>query len=356
MTLTMIFRGQIVCVFFFWGLAAPDKTDADSAHSFFIVLLTLKNKVIMTTDDIFYRRAWLIDHVKSHPGIHLDQIISDWNRSPLSEKGQLQFGRSTFYADIDKIDRMFGIHIRAHLDNGSSAFFVSNSSEIFEHRLHRWLLSIISTGVKVSKCTHLYDRFLTEEFPSENGRLRPLIDAMEEGRKVNLFYKPYEKDAAIHKISPYCIKTYKHRFYVLGLSDSGHFRVFSFDRIQNIESTDECFTVSEDFDAESFFFYYYGVFITTSDEFPSDIIIRAYNDEWLYLKDVPLHHTQHLVNLGDRYADYCITIYPTNDFIGDIIQQAGRLEILSPAPQRMKVAGITRRMASQYADMPSAVS
>ena len=65
----------------------------------------------MTTDDIFYRRAWIIDHVKAHPGIKLNEIFSDWQRSCISEFGELEFGRSTFFMDIEKIDRMFGIHI-----------------------------------------------------------------------------------------------------------------------------------------------------------------------------------------------------------------------------------------------------
>lgn len=114
-------------------------------------------------------------------------------------------------------------------------YFVTNSNGVFDYKIHRWLLSIIDTGFKVNRCTHLYDRFLTDEFPSENGRLKPIIEAMETDKKINIIYKPYNKETSTTKISPYCIKTYKHRFYVLGRLDSGHFRIYSFDRMKDVE-------------------------------------------------------------------------------------------------------------------------
>lgn len=302
----------------------------------------------MTTDDIFLRRAWLIDHVKAHPGIKLNQILYDWQKSSVSDFGELEMGRSTFFNELDKIDRMFGIHISTKPGKRYGGYFVTNSNGVFDYKIHRWLLSIIDTGFKVNRCTHLYDRFLTDEFPSENGRLKPIIEAMETDKKINIIYKPYNKETSTTKISPYCIKTYKHRFYVLGRLDSGHFRIYSFDRMKDVGITEEGFTVSKDFDAEAFFYNFYGVFINTEDEEPSDIIVRAYEDEWNYLMDVPLHHSQHLVCRSENYADFCITIFPTNDFIGDILQQAGRLEIISPVSVRLKIASITDRLHRQY--------
>lgn len=42
------------------------------------------------------------------------------------------------------------------------------------------------------------------------------------------------------------------------------------------------------------------------------------------------------------------SVYPTNDFIGDILQQQTRLEIMSPAWLREKMKEITERMAASY--------
>ena len=86
----------------------------------------------------------------------------------------------------------------------------------------------------------------------------------------------------------------------------------------------------------------------TEDMKPCTIIIRAKGDARYYLADVPLHHSQRLMKVKEDYADFSLTLYPTNDFIGDILQQQTRLEIMSPAWLREKMKEITERMAATY--------
>lgn len=304
----------------------------------------------MTTEDIFLRRAWLIEHVYDHPGISIKEIFNDWNHSYLSDYGYYSFKRSTFYEELFKIQKMFGVHIEYKMDYAGAGYYIVNKSSVCSYKLQRWMLGIMRTTLTIARCMSLRDKFIIDNFPSENGMLSPVAQAIENNNKLMLKYRCYGRPPQEHLISPYCIKSYKQRLYVLGRFDSGRFCIFSLDRIDEIEIINETFVPDEHFDAEGFFNDYYGVFVSSEDELPTEIIIRAHGDEKFYLQSVPIHHSQRLICDGDEYADFAITIFPTNDFIGDILQQAGRLEIISPDSVRQKIASITANLCRQYSE------
>lgn len=160
---------------------------------------------------------------------------------------------------------------------------------------------------------------------------------------------------ARRKISPYCIKTFKSRIYVLGRFDSGRFCIFSLDRIEDIEILDDSFEPYESFGARDFFAHCYGVFLPDEEASIESVTFRAYGDAKYYYRDIPMHPSQRELFDCEEYADFEVTLFATNDFVGDIIQQAGRLEIISPVHLRSKVAAIVCNMANQYVEMPFAV-
>ena len=309
----------------------------------------------MKIEDIFLRRVWIIEYIQDHPGASRKRLLEDWCRSYISDFGELTFSRSTFCNEIEMIERMFNIHIKYIQEGSRGGYYIVPSKSVYSYKLHQWMLGMMKTSLTVSKCIHLYDRFIIDEYPSEGGMLAPIIGAIEGNRKLSIFYHRYGMQPARRKIAPYCIKTFKNRIYVLGRFDSGRFCIFSLDRIEDIEILDDSFELDESFDARQFFLHCYGVFLPDEDAMIENVKFRAYGDAKFYYRDAPLHRSQRELYDCEDYADFEVTLFATNDFIGDIIQQAGRLEILSPAHLRSKVAAIVCNMASQYAEMPFAV-
>ena len=306
----------------------------------------------MKIEDIFLRRVWLIEYIQDHPGVSRKRLFEDWCRSYLSDFGELTFSRSTFCTEIEMIEKMFNIHIKYIQEGSQGGYYIVPSKSVYSYKLHQWMLGMMKTGLTVSKCIHLHDRFIIDDFPSEGGMLAPIVSAIEGNRKLRLIYHRYGKHPARRTISPYCIKTFKNRIYVLGRFDSGRICIFSLDRIEDIDILDDTFEVDESFDARDFFAHCYGVFLPDEDAKIETVMFRSYGDAKYYYRDVPLHRSQREIFDCEEYADFEVTLFVTNDFIGDIIQQAGRLEILSPAHLRSRVADIICNMASQYAETP----
>lgn len=277
--------------------------------------------------------------------------MNDWNRSSLAEDGLYSFQKNTFVETLDKIERIFNIRIAAHKEHQSFGYYIDNPEQLYSSDTFIWLLHSLQAGVMMCKYKSLQSRFVIEEFPSSITMMKPITDAMTRNLRVFIRYKKYDdKPYCEHTIEPYCIKTYKHRFYVLGRMSSGRFCMFAFDRIIDIKITYEEFFIDEDFDAKEFFKPFYGVFTSHRGLQITDITIRAHGNAQHYLRDVPLHSSQREIGQGENYADFQITIYPTTDFLGDIIQQAGRLEIIAPDNVRQQVKEILADSLKIYED------
>jgi hypothetical protein len=105
------------------------------------------------------------------------------------------------------------------------------------------------------------------------------------------------------------------------------------DRIESLELTDNTFKLPKDFSASGFFSTYYGI-VTSNDIKPERIIIRAYHDHIPYMKSLPLHASQRLLEEHDEYADFEVYLAPTYDFIMRLLHTGAMIEVISPASLR----------------------
>ena len=100
---------------------------------------------------------------------------------------------------------------------------------------------------------------------------------------------------------------------------------------------------------QDYYRYTYGVLRIDDEEKPPEtIIIRARGDCPNYLNDTPLHESQEIVEVTDEYTDFKLCMHPTRDFIGDILQQAGRIRVVSPQSLKDKLKAIAWQMYEAF--------
>lgn len=132
-------------------------------------------------------------------------------------------------------------------------------------------------------------------------------------------------------VEPYCVKLFENRWYLLAHNVSyNKIRIYGLDRIESLELTDNTFKLPKDFSASGFFSTYYGI-VTSNDIKPERIIIRAYHDHIPYMKSLPLHASQRLLEEHDEYADFEVYLAPTYDFIMRLLHTGAMIEVISPA-------------------------
>lgn len=281
----------------------------------------------MTTPTLFKEYIWLVNTIYQAGKISLIDINKKWLKTEMS--GGVELARSTFNRHKVAIEDIFGIYIQCDRNNGYK-YYIGNVEVLSEESVQNWMLSTLSVNNIISESLSLHSRILLESIPSADERLEKIIAAMKKDQLLQITYKRYGSDLEReHTIAPYCIKLYHRRWYLLARFDSGNYGIFSLDRIKEVNISDEQFEVEPDFDAEAYFSDCFGV---VRDEYvkPEKIVIRAFGTECNYLRDLPLHHSQHEIAHTDDYTDFELYVRPTLDLQGQILSRGSRLKVLSP--------------------------
>lgn len=293
------------------------------------------------------RIVWLLDQFSQKKRMRFEQIQSAWSRSRYFDGKELE--RHQFKDDTVRIGDMFDVNIECSQKCSHNAFYyVTNPEILYKSSQIRWLTQCLHMKFLLIDSASLSSRIILEDFPSENGNFETISDAMKLNRKIKFEYRPYGKEDFVPRtISPFFIKTYKYRFYVLGRFDSGFFCTFSFDRMRNVEVTDEEFFFDKSTDIDDLLKDYFGVYLC--DKTPVQrIVVRAYKNQPMYLRDVPLHQSQREIFCCEEYTDFEYRIAPTNDFIGALLQQGDRFEVISPQSLRDDMQGRIESMLARY--------
>ena len=300
----------------------------------------------MTTPGQFKEYIWLVNTIYKARKISLKDINEQWLQTEMSEG--VEINRTTFYRHRCAIEDIFGVYIDCDRKAGNK-YFIGNREVLHEDSVQNWMLTTLSVSNLLSESMSLNDRILLESVPSGGGMLETVIKAMKESRKLSFSYQKYGKQQpdADREVSPYCVKLFRQRWYVLGPIANGEMRLFSLDRMGDVTLQKEKFKMDKNFDAIAYFSESYGVMVDhrVSTE---RIVLRAYGLEPYYLRDLPLHHSQREIRSTDEYCDFELRLKPTSDFKGKPLQRAEWIEVLEPQSLIDDIIALHQRSINRY--------
>lgn len=222
----------------------------------------------MKTQRLFREYTWLVETIRKARRISFAEINERWMASDLGNGRPLP--RSTFNRHKADIEDMFGLLIDCDVFDGYR-YYIANSEVLNDESVQSYLLGTMSVNSIVVDSLSLQDRILMETAPIEGELLKCAIEAMRLSVKIHIEHRRYGADEVrTFVIAPYCLKLFKHRWYVLGhlsgVESESHPNcewngLFSFDRILSMHITDERFEMPDDFDAQAFFRDCYGVLV-----------------------------------------------------------------------------------------------
>ena len=300
----------------------------------------------MTTPGQFKEYIWLVKTIYKARKISLKDINEQWLQTEMSEG--VEINRTTFYRHRCAIEDIFGVYIDCDRKAGNK-YFIGNREVLHEDSVQNWMLTTLSVSNLLSESMSLNDRILLEPVPSGGWMLETVIKAMKESRKLSFSYQKYGKQQpdADREVSPYCVKLFMQRWYVLGPIANGEMRLFSLDRMGDVTLQKEKFKMDKNFDAIAYFSESYGVMVDHRVN-TERIVLRAYGLEPYYLRDLPLHHSQREIRTTDEYCDFELRLKPTSDFKGKLLQRAEWIEVLEPQSLIDDIIALHQRSINRY--------
>jgi len=281
----------------------------------------------MTAYTKFKEYIWLVNTIHQVGRITLAEINERWLETEMSEG--ISLSRTTFHRHRIAIEEMFGLFIECDKKDGNK-YYIGNEHVLREDSVQNWMLSTMSVGNILRESQSLNSRILLENIPSGGEKLKQIIKAMKECRKISITYRRYGGHAArTFDLEPYCVKLFGQRWYMLGRFDDKGLATFSLDRILEIKISHEKFKFDEDFDAADYFSDCFGVMLDENSK-PEKVLIRAYGYEPYYLRDLPLHSSQREIQSTEEYSDFELRLKITSDFKSKLLSRGEWIEILEP--------------------------
>ena len=299
----------------------------------------------MTTYTKFKEYIWLVNTIYQARSITLAEINEKWLQTEMSEG--IPLSRTTFHRHRIAIEEIFGLYIDCDRKNGNK-YFIGNDYVLQDDSVQNWMLSTLSVSNLLGESMSLSDRILLENIHSGGEKLKQVIKAMKESKRISITYRRYGGHATrTFDLEPYCVKLFGQRWYLLGRFADRGMAIFSFDRILEIKMSNEKFKVDEDFDAAKYFSDCFGVMLDENSK-PEKVLIRAYGYEPYYLRDLPLHHSQREIQSTEEYCDFELRLKITSDFKSKLLSRGEWIEILEPKALAKEIVEWHQKAIERY--------
>ncbi len=297
----------------------------------------------MTSAKLLSKYFWFLRAFMAGP-ITREELELRWLRSPLNNEHS-RIPKSTFYHMKNEIEVLFDVSIAC---SKKGEYYIEETFKQSDE-FRQWMLSSLAIDTSLEDMQDVHARIMFEKIPGGTQFLQPMVDAMQSNYRVILRYGSFKHEPKEFIFSPYALRVYKQRWYVIGESSDhpNETRVYAFDRIMQLSTTNQHFKVPEGFDVKKFFANYYGVTVgETSDVL--DIVVRIQKKGVPYLRTLPLHPSQQEINTTDEYSDFQFHLAPNFEFCQEILSRGDEAEVLSPQSLRDHFAKIIANLQQKY--------
>ena len=299
----------------------------------------------------YNKYIWLVETIRSAGKITKEDIDRKWASSSYNESHESRFPERTFFRCKNDIISLFDIEIKCDRGNGS-VYYIDESDS--NSQTKQWLLSQFAMSQSLDTSRELRDCILYEPIPAGTEYLTTIVDAIRDSRMLHVTHLRFDSTEAPHIFffAPYCLKVFKQRWYMLGVVEeivetgkpaSKEPKIYALDRVHHLELLDRHFKRPKNFDAQTYFANFYGVFCGQQYK-PEFVRARVQPLSAKFLRSLPLHHSQ-------KEVEPCVFewyIAPTLDFIQQLRTYGSELEILAPQSLREKFAKEAQHLAEMY--------
>ncbi|SDC96593.1 helix-turn-helix transcriptional regulator [Williamwhitmania taraxaci] len=190
---------------------------------------------------------------------------------------------------------------------------------------------------------------LTEPYrPLGTEHLFTLLRAAKQHFVVEFTYDKFDDSEAVKReITPYAVRQVRGRWYLIGFETKSNdvLKSFGLDRISDLAVQKKQFTRVE-IDIKTRFHDSFGIMVY--DHFPvEDVVLEFDSLDGSYLKSLPLHHSQQILEDNSERFVVSVHLRITHDFLMEISSRCSSLKVISPESLRIKVVELFEKAVNR---------
>lgn len=175
----------------------------------------------------------------------------------------------------------------------------------------------------------------------------PVLESIHRRTIIEVKYKKFVGDKEkSHRIYPLLLKEDKHFWYLIGKSvDKDRIITLALDRVVDLIDTGDVFDEIE-FDFENYHKHSFG--ITVMDQDPLEIRISFTPSQGKYIKSLPIHSTQEIVEDSKENFIIKVMVKPSYEFYSKIMSYGSDAIVLSPEEVKVQIYENLEEAISHY--------
>ena len=254
---------------------------------------------------------------------------------------EIDISQRTFQRDKEEIESLWGIEIKFNKKDGNYEI----KEELSDGKFDRIAESFTITNALNQSETFSKYIFLEQRKPKGTEYFNGILHAIQNNLIITFQLNSYWAEATQRRCVPKAIKEAQNRWYLIGYDlDREDFRNYGLDRITNFEITSsKKATPNININDE----YKNAFGIETYGE-PTTILIKFENSQKEYIKSLPFHASQKIVEEKNKSFIIELFIHPTFDFRMELLKYGDQCEVLEPKKLRDEMKAIVVNLSKMY--------
>ncbi len=177
--------------------------------------------------------------------------------------------------------------------------------------------------------------------------LPALLEGIQKSCAVHFEYENFNtKTKKARKVLPLLLKEYRNRWYLISWDViKDRITTYALDRMTNLELSSEKLTKPNSFNPQAFFKYSIG--ISTSDQAPLQIKLRANDVAARYLETQPIHSSQKKMEEGE-WSTFELQVYYSEELVRQFLSFGQEIIIDEPLSLKQEVKDRFEKAVKQY--------
>lgn len=302
--------------------------------------------------NVIKRQQRIIQIIRKHKPT-LKQLIEK-----LGNEGIDNCSQRTIQRDLEEIRLSFGLEII--FDKLHRVYFIKQESDDSRDAIYDYIdRATISESISkrlfdknrtLNKQYIITDTPLFLEYNSGIHHFDPLLFACIEKRVVLISYSPkyQRKKLQNYEVYPLALKEFRHRWYLLcQKAQSKILYSFALDRIEELEISPKKMPLKGLINHEKAYESVYGI-TNPADMEPVFIRVKAHNAFSEYMKSIPWHSSQKIIEEGAEETTFEFYLKPNLEFMQLILMQANDVKVESPKSLVKSIQMAIKSMANRY--------
>ncbi|MBI9010495.1 MAG: WYL domain-containing protein [Tenericutes bacterium] len=300
----------------------------------------------MSKREAIARYSLIINKLRRRPA-SFEEILDYLKAESEIQSYNYVVSKRTFQRDLNDIRSLYGIEITN--DKRNNVYYLNQQEGTV---INERILEAYDTFNALSLNDRIAEHIQFEKRSAlGTEHLFGLLHAIKNSVQIHFSYQSFTDNSkpSTRSVEPYLLKEYKGRWYLVAVDNKDkHIKSFALDRFSDLEITKSTFTKIRASEVEHYYENSFGIVGPNLKTSPEEIVLKFTPHQGKYIKSLPLHHSQIILEDDEQSLVIRLKLHITHDFVMEILSHGANVKVVSPVSLVNEMKRFYQEALEQY--------